>query len=385
MALKFKSLVKEVSTAGFSGTGPFTLGGVPAGEPWAIAFIDAVGNGGKCEYVARSSNGQWQRSKGTVTAGSPVQLSRDSVLENSLGTTAQIDFASATLDIYIVNMSLPELADADAGKFLRLAAGAQAYDFAETPFPPGHINGLIPSNATDADHDITFTPGTARHADDSGNFRLAAADLTKRADAAFSEGGTAASPAGGLGDTVTLPASGTIHAIAITKDADGAADVYFDTDIGGANAPSGWTVRRRLASFFTDASNNLRPFRTVATAGGGVRIFYTAPPQDVNDAATGTAEKTATLSVPAGLSLVAMISGFADTNARQVYVHHPAVTDQATDPTAGRMTVGGTSASGAGARVEVETDTARQIQYRASNNGAFYLMTLGYVDERRAA
>lgn len=71
------------------GTGSLALAGAITGFR---SFSAAVGNGNTCKFIIRDAT-QFEVSVGTLTGGST--LSRDTVLENHLGTTAKVNFTGA--------------------------------------------------------------------------------------------------------------------------------------------------------------------------------------------------------------------------------------------------------------------------------------------------
>jgi hypothetical protein len=86
MALVLKDRVQETTTT--SGTGTLTLAGAVNGFQ---TFSSSVGNGNTTYYTIYDTTAYaWEVGIGTVGAGT---LSRDTVLSNSLGTTALINFA----------------------------------------------------------------------------------------------------------------------------------------------------------------------------------------------------------------------------------------------------------------------------------------------------
>ena len=93
MALIVKDRVKEVTTT--TGTGTITLGGASTGFR---SFAD-IGNA-NTTYYCISGGSQFEVGLGTYTA-SGTTLSRDTVLSNSLGTTAKIDFSAGTKDVFV--------------------------------------------------------------------------------------------------------------------------------------------------------------------------------------------------------------------------------------------------------------------------------------------
>ena len=93
MALIVKDRVRETSTT--TGTGTITLAGASTGFR---SFAD-IGNA-NTTYYCISNNNQFEVGVGTYTA-SGTTLSRDTVLSNSLGTTALINFSAGTKDVFV--------------------------------------------------------------------------------------------------------------------------------------------------------------------------------------------------------------------------------------------------------------------------------------------
>jgi hypothetical protein len=90
MADLLKNLVEE--TANNPGSGlPVSLLGALTNR---TSFVQAFGNGGQCFY-ALTDGLQTEWGIGTVTAASPNVLSRDTVLGNTAGTTARLNFTGA--------------------------------------------------------------------------------------------------------------------------------------------------------------------------------------------------------------------------------------------------------------------------------------------------
>jgi len=92
MALIVKDRVRETSTT--TGTGTITLAGASTGFR---SFAD-IGNG-NTTYYCISGGSQFEVGIGTYTA-SGTTLSRDTVLSNSLGTTALINFSAGSKDVF---------------------------------------------------------------------------------------------------------------------------------------------------------------------------------------------------------------------------------------------------------------------------------------------
>jgi len=98
MALILKDRVLESSTT--TGTGSFTLTGAQTG----YQSFSAIGNGNTTYYTIQGKNadgtltGEWEVGVGTWSTGNT--LSRDTVLSNSLGTTAKIVFSAGAKDVF---------------------------------------------------------------------------------------------------------------------------------------------------------------------------------------------------------------------------------------------------------------------------------------------
>jgi hypothetical protein len=98
MALVLKDRVLESSTS--TGTGSFTLTGAQTG----YQSFTAIGNGNTTYYTIQGKNpdgtltGEWEVGVGTWSTGNT--LSRNTVLSNSLGTTALINFSAGAKDVF---------------------------------------------------------------------------------------------------------------------------------------------------------------------------------------------------------------------------------------------------------------------------------------------
>ena len=95
MALVVADRVKETSTT--AGTGTLTLAGAVAG----FQSFSVIGNGNTTYYtIVDNIANTWEVGIGTYTS-SGTTLSRDTVLSNSSGTTAKINFASNSKDVFV--------------------------------------------------------------------------------------------------------------------------------------------------------------------------------------------------------------------------------------------------------------------------------------------
>ena len=95
MALVINDRVKETSTT--TGTGTLNLAGVVVGF---VTFVAGIGNSNTTYYaIHEQGTANFEIGIGTVTDATPDTLARTTVLNNSLGTTAKINF-SGTLDVF---------------------------------------------------------------------------------------------------------------------------------------------------------------------------------------------------------------------------------------------------------------------------------------------
>ena len=95
MALVLNDRVKETSTT--TGTGTLALAGASVGF---VTFVAGIGNSNTTYYAINAQGtSNWEVGIGTVTDATPDTLARTTVLNNSLGTTAKINF-SGTLDVF---------------------------------------------------------------------------------------------------------------------------------------------------------------------------------------------------------------------------------------------------------------------------------------------
>jgi hypothetical protein len=148
MPLVVADRIKETSTT--SGTGTLTLSGASAGFR---SFAD-IGNGNATYYaIVDATAGTWEVGIGTYTS-SGTTLSRDTILSNSSGTTAAIDFAANSKDVFVTypaskgvyedadNVAYAEHIAASNGIFLNKNAVATSLTL------PTNYNGLSSGNVT---------------------------------------------------------------------------------------------------------------------------------------------------------------------------------------------------------------------------------------------
>lgn len=245
--------------------------------------------------------------------------------------------------------------------------------------PRGFIDGLVTELAADADHDVTVNVGEC--ADSlAGNDQLVAvtAAFTKQIDAAWAEGDAA----GGMA-TGSVAADTEYNLILIEKNGErGNVDMTFDVSATGANAPSGWTARRRIGSVFTDGSANLLAYHQA-----GDFFFYEEFVRDALDT-TGTLGTyyTATVSVPA--NMVGLFSVFGQVTTGTDIQMALRRTGSSNPTNTGKMSYSAVSSSTATLQfpIVMAVSSAGQVDYTLrSADGTWsqlQLVTMGWIDDR---
>jgi hypothetical protein len=256
------------------------------------------------------------------------------------------------------------------------------------------IEGFVPSNGTDTDHDIDISVGTA-YTPTAFVAKLTSA-LGKQLDEAWAEGGTPGAPAGGnrvetVGSPVTPQTDTWYHLWVIRKDSDGTIDAMFDTSPTGANKPTGWTVMRRIGSVLTDGSSNIIGFSAMEIAGGGLHVLWNDPPHDV-DVANNAAPQTPTMSIPPDYRVMVELNircQHPDLD-RVLYASSPDIPAEgpsfATPPLGQIRTDKATSGQQdeLTGTVLVRSNTSSQIRWESNGaGGSVDMATLGWTDPRR--
>lgn len=247
---------------------------------------------------------------------------------------------------------------------------------------PWGTRGLIMTrDAGDTDHDINVTSGEVRDASNVDNIIIASARI-KQADAAWAAG----SAAGGMFTGSALAVS-TLYSVWVIKNpSTGAQDIGFDQSFTSPTLPSGYTLKRRIGAFLTDASSNIRAFIQ-----SGPYFRLVSPFNDVNDSTiTHNTFEIATLSCPP--NALAHITGRAyndgATNTANPYIRTKGAEDPASTEyswvTASNGAVG-CSAQGNGF---VLVDAERKVEYAAHESGGTSIVSIiihGWYDIGRDA
>lgn len=191
-----------------------------------------------------------------------------------------------------------------------------------------------------------------------------------------STGGSWAAGSGGngMGNGLTIADSTWYHVFAIINS--GVPDVYFDTSVTAANAPSLTTAFRRIGSFKTDGSANILAFvQDEETFYWGAII---AEPNISNVTPSSSGTKYVLTGTPPGVKTRALIRIDNTTGGTQNTITSP---DEGNHGAAVASTSPGQDFYGAGLATAVYTDTSQSI-YVAATSEAVYGYTRGYIDSR---
>ena len=398
------------------GTGELSLLGAQNGFR---AFRDAFADGATVFYLIDQVSTAWEVGIGTLTEASPDRLSRDTIITSSTGGGA-VNFGGGTKNVLCVEPAAV-LNGVPAGfsgtsRPIWVRGGGSWVDTTTTPwivkffdgtndipiwqidpagnlatpyfgaapltrFSRNHIDGLILTAAADAAHDITMGEGEVRDLLNTKDLVLST-PITKRIDAFWAKG----TGNGGLFEAGGSPpvAANTWYAeLVMQEDATGDLDWGFDTDAGGANVPSGWTVVRRAGIRRTDASANL--YDTVQN-GDDVLL---KDPVLINNQSVGTTASLITAGMSGVKTKVRTTIQRTDGGNLATLVSSPDQNDTAPSFT-GTATHGHTAAD-AGAGVEnnrimdtydVWTNDSGQIRARQSGAANLRMNLLGWKDLR---
>ncbi len=244
-----------------------------------------------------------------------------------------------------------------------------------------YIQGLVLSNnATLPNTDLDIASGSAA-SDDNSTTIVLQSGLTKKLNAAFSEGNNQ----GGL-DTGARQANSWYHFFAISK-ADGQADALFSLSFSSPTLPAGFVNKRRVGAVLTDGSQNI-----IAFYQQGDKFIWDVPVADITLSGGATTRTNATLTVPTGLKLEPIFTGYARATSGSNVVYSviftsPDQTDTAPDENNAHVIAQRSASDPAAATkndvIGVFTNTSAQIAHRASSAiVSFSITTRGWIDPR---
>ncbi len=317
-------------------------------------------------------------------------------LSNISGSTTTRGMMQFTIRTNTSSQVRTRFGTSGAGTTVRIATlgwidsrGSDAkVSFSETQgiLPLGYLSGLtLANNGSDATNDLDIAAGAARADDDLADLRLTATNV-KQLDVTFSEYSAIGTPSGGRDSSDNLTGAKTFHVFLIGgsgKNTQG----FFSTSLS-PTLPPGFTRKRRVGSILWNGST------IVAFVQDGSYFRLKASVLDVSVTTPGTAAVLATLSVPAGINVHALINAsYADGVANaDLNISDPSANDEAPSKTAAPLgtlwggNVGPTLVNTVGS-LRVRTNTSSQVRYRAgasSANAVVRIATLGWIDERSA-
>ncbi|WP_372742944.1 hypothetical protein [Neptunomonas sp.] len=129
---------------------------------------------------------------------------------------------------------------------------SQTSAFNETDSPSRPFGLILSRDAGDTSHDINVTAGSVKDENGTENIVLRT-EITKQMDATHAVG----DDAGGMESGGSLPSEGIIYVWLIKNPTTGNVDVLGSLSASAPTLPSGYTVKRRIGAWLTDATNNL--------------------------------------------------------------------------------------------------------------------------------
>jgi hypothetical protein len=338
---------------------------------------------------------------GTVSIGGGLAVSASSTMAATtfssnitMNAQSEVRFADADSSHYIaiqapatvtanVTYTLPRN-DGIAGQVLE-TNGSGTLSFTSFGSPRSYLSGygMTPVSATA----ISIAVGQARSDDNTYDITLAAATALSLA----STGANAL-------DTGTVTSATWYHVFAISKAEGVSAATLASTNISSPTMPSGYTLKRRIGSIYSDADVSVQNF--VQT---GDNFNWFTPVVDVSAATVTASAKTLSLSTPFGIKTQALLginvkvvgTGFNDRVG--VYISPLDTADvTVTEPNLGSGTYSlafdnpppsSTGARGviAGSIPPVRTNTSSQVRARSFSSSfpnTLNVSTFGWIDRR---
>jgi hypothetical protein len=251
-------------------------------------------------------------------------MAQKQTLEILLGQKGSKTAAAVTWqDLVNLGLVLPN----DVGSS-NITAAPSPYPAQAIPvLPPvlqGYLGGLALSNDGGSPNSVLdIAAGVC--ADSTAATYISLGAFTKSTAGAWAAG----TGSNGMGTGLTIANSTWYHVFAIMKA--GVSDVYFDTSVSAANAPSGTTAFRRIGSFKTDGSAHILAFTQVYMA-----FYWATQVQDVN--VTNLISASGTLltlgSVPPGVKVQPLVRALTNaTPAAPIFLTSADETDVATTTT----------------------------------------------------
>lgn len=362
MASLFESFVCETASAPGTSSS-VTLLGAAAGLPVRAFATAGYGDGDRVYYKITDNSGLSEEGLGTYHTAGPT-LARDTVLANTSGTTSRLNFTSSPTYIF-AHPASARLAAFDVNLDLTLQRNLL---FAGGAVLQSHLTGLTLSR-TAAD-----TIGIARGVClDSTNTTpiILTTSWTKKTAGTWASG----TGSNGMGSGLTIANNTWYHVFAIIKA--GAHDVFFDTSITAANAPSGTTAYRRLGSFKTNGSAQIIDFLQI-----GDEFIWRSGISDISTTLLSNTPALFVISVPPGVQVLARVRLLFSNSATgtSLTAYSP---EETTTPTSASMNTA-SAGNNAWAELLIRTNTLQHIEAFSAEaaNNSLTGYTIGYFDDR---
>lgn len=250
---------------------------------------------------------------------------------------------------------------------------------AAAPLPRSYLAGFtLANNAVDATNDIDIAAGACRNSANTAN--IIGAAMTKQLDAAWAAGTGA-----GMRATGVAIADGTYHIFSIRRPDTGQVDYAADTSATGANIAANTNVNytdiRRIGSILRE-SGTIIPFKQ-----DGDQFIRANGFLDINLSNPGTAGISATLSVPNGVRVRAIINYNFSFGATGDLGLISSLDQTDNSPTNAACEASGGFVNNTDKRTwqYVQTNASRQIRYRVNGSAAdvgVRIRTIVWVDSR---
>lgn len=322
-----------------------------------------------------------------ILSGDNFNYDRDVSYKYATFNTAVSDGVQqlGTNELLTVNSSsqYAVVPDGTQGQVLTRGATGLEWSTSTAGLPTGFMQGLVPSNGTDTEHDIVFGVGKARSSDDTEDIVLTSA-LTKQIDVNWAAGNNQ----GGFPSGLTLSANTWYHLFDIYNPTSQTADAGFDSSLTAANLladATGFTKYRRVGAVLTDGSGNIINGQWDEMNGGAVKFTFDTMILATNQT-FGTSATLVTMNTPTGLKTKVRLGFLHATfapSAISILITNGNQSDTA--PAAGNRTL--VVATNIAQNIEIErtTNELSQIRVRATGTTASAeVTTIGYIDERIA-
>lgn len=305
-------------------------------------------------------------SAGDISSGAIVTISYD-------GTQFQVDSVKRPLAHSGANSDITSLSGLTTA--LSIAQGGTGSKIG--PVLRNYIQGYTLSTAGSSS---TFSISDGQAADSTNTELIYLGGSLTKTTASWSAG----SAAGGL-DTGTIAASTWYHVYIIRRPDTGVCDALISLSASSPTLPTNYTQYRRIGSILTNGSSQWTKFFQKDDF-----FYWDVPVNNINATNPGTAAVTATLTVPTGVQVSALIPvRFQNgTSASAVlFLSDLSMTDTAPNSGAAFTVIGGAASgtSPSAAECIVVTNTSGQIRYRLSASGAsdtVIIATKGWYDSR---